>query len=224
MDRDLTLAGRVTVYNPENDTLEDKLWHHKESILRIPNMAIHLLRGSEREGLTLDNEVHLKPIIATAIVDALLDAEDEEGEEYEDFDTKSLGSLILCEDGQTKDGRYGIEKKHLHSFLKLMAEELKVEVGNIVDFELSTVDAYPAKIIGLHKEFISSGRLDNMCSSLTSTHALIEAANEDNEDKTISMICLHDHEEVGSTSHHGANSEYIQESISRIFKHFYKKN
>ncbi len=66
----------------------------------------------------------------------------------------------------------------------------------IVDFELNVVDTQPAGLVGLHKEFVSSPRLDNLGSSLVSLDALIDSPAEDNAE--INLIMLFDHEEIGS--------------------------
>lgn len=205
LDRELTFAGRVIVYNEETKKLEDKLWHHKDGLFCIPHMAIHLQSMDERSALKLNKETHLRPIIATQIIDQLMDPQDGVEEEVK------------------ADRDYGVGKKHLSSFLKLMAEEIDVKVENIIDFELSAIDAKPSSIFGLHKEFISSGRLDNMVSSLTSTHALIERAKTPSEGGDIDMIVLFDHEEIGSVSAHGADSTIFKEAMERVFYHFSKE-
>lgn len=144
MDRDLTFAGRVIVKNEDTGKLEDRYWHHQEPILRIPNLCIHLQSGTEREALKLNKESHLKPVIATSIIDSLMDDLEESKEEV----------------------KASIQSKHMKSFLNLIADEVGCNPENIVDMELSTVDTQKPCIMGLHKEFISSGRLDNMLSSL----------------------------------------------------------
>jgi len=57
-------------------------------------------------------------------------------------------------------------------------------------------------LVGLHQEFVSSPRLDNLGSSLVSLDAIIdvnsEPKNKDNAE--VSMIMLFDHEEIGSQS------------------------
>lgn len=103
LDRDLTFAGRVIIHNTETGKLEDKFWHHEDPIVRIPNMCPHLQSDSEREALKLNKETHLKPIIATSIIDQLME-EAEEGEEEKEKDESM------------------IEKKHLKSFLSLIAD------------------------------------------------------------------------------------------------------
>lgn len=199
MDRDLTMAGRVIIHNEETGKLEDKYWHHADPIVRIPNMCIHLQDESERSSLVLNKEKHLKPIIATAIIDALMDTKEDEKEESKE------------------ESKYAIETKHLRSFLSLIAEEIGTKVENIVDFELSMVDTNKSCIMGLHKEFISSGRLDNMLSSLVATHALLETAEAPQDDNSVNLLYLFDHEEIGSTSDQGAQGTVVCDSLERIF-------
>jgi aspartyl aminopeptidase len=73
--------------------------------------------------------------------------------------------------------------------------------------------------MGIHNEFLSAPRLDNLASSFVSLDALIDhkndAAQTDNAD--ISMLMLFDHEEIGSTSAQGANSNLLSETTHRLF-------
>jgi aspartyl aminopeptidase len=55
-------------------------------------------------------------------------------------------------------------------------------------------------ITGLHNEFVSSPRLDNLCSSVCALDALITETKRAPADDEVSMILLFDHEEVGSCS------------------------
>ncbi len=61
LDRDLSLAGRVTLRRePEPRTL---LIDFGRPILRIPNLAIHLQRELANDGLKLNAQQHMAPII-----------------------------------------------------------------------------------------------------------------------------------------------------------------
>jgi len=65
---------------------------------------------------------------------------------------------------------------------------------------------------------IYSPRLDNLASSLASLDSLIEHHNtKANDNSDISMICLFDHEEVGSCSAQGADSNMLVETCERVF-------
>lgn len=61
LDRDLTLAGRVSVRGAEGG-LDSRLVHLPGAPLRVPSLAIHLSREIREEGLRLDPQRHLQPI------------------------------------------------------------------------------------------------------------------------------------------------------------------
>ena len=76
---------------------------------------------------------------------------------------------------------------------------------------------HPPAITGLHSEFISSPRLDNLASSLCSLDALITHSKDgDKDNNEVSMIMLFDHEEIGSSSAQGADSNMVVEATERV--------
>lgn len=76
---------------------------------------------------------------------------------------------------------------------------------------------HPPAITGLHQEFVASPRLDNLASSLASLDSLINYANKGPKDHgECTMIMLFDHEEIGSTSAQGANSNMVVEAVDRV--------
>jgi len=60
-DRDLGLAGRVVVQGADGLTV--RLVRLERPVLRIPNVAIHLNRGVNEDGLKLDKHRHLAPVV-----------------------------------------------------------------------------------------------------------------------------------------------------------------
>jgi aspartyl aminopeptidase len=79
-------------------------------------------------------------------------------------------------------------------------------------FELNLFDTTPASYGGFNDEFIFSGRLDNLAMS----HAALEAmARQPASANTIQVAALFDHEEVGSTSAQGANSNLVGATLER---------
>ena len=60
LDRDLKLAGRVVLTNGEEVLV------HTGPYLRVPQLAVHLDRAVNREGLKLDPQKHLQPITGLA--------------------------------------------------------------------------------------------------------------------------------------------------------------
>jgi aspartyl aminopeptidase len=63
-DRDLSLAGRVVVKN--GDTLEHHFVRFTESLVRLPNLAIHMNREVNNKGLLLDKQTQLPLIFGFA--------------------------------------------------------------------------------------------------------------------------------------------------------------
>ena len=69
-----------------------------------------------------------------------------------------------------------------------------------MDFELNVLDSQKPSLVGLHKEFISGSRLDNLGSSLLALESLVDTSRTLSATQDVNMIMLFDHEEVGSTS------------------------
>jgi len=62
LDRDLSVAGRVLVRRKDG-ALERRLVDVGRPIARVPNLAIHLNRGVNTEGLVLNAQKHLSPVL-----------------------------------------------------------------------------------------------------------------------------------------------------------------
>ena len=69
-----------------------------------------------------------------------------------------------------------------------------------MDFELNVLDSQKPSLVGLHREFISGPRLDNLGSSLLALDSLVDTSRTLSATQDVNMIMLFDHEEVGSTS------------------------
>lgn len=144
--------------------------------MKVPSLAIHLDRSDEFKP---NKETHLKPVLATGIISELF------GE----------GVSVINED------TFQLDDRHMGQLTQLIATDLKIEREQIIDFELSCYDSQPSSLFGLHEEFVSSPRLDNLASSLCSLDALVQRSKiplEQRDNAEIDMIMLFDHEEVGS--------------------------
>lgn len=186
-DRDLSLAGKVIV--KQGDTLLSKYWAAGRPLMKVASLAIHLDRSEEFKP---NKETHLKPVLTTGIVNSLF------GEGVEKID----------------DDKFQLDSRHMNTLTDLIANDLEVPRDSIIDFELNVHDAQPSCLVGLHNEFVSSPRLDNLASSLCSLDALIEHAKGPTERRNhseIDMIMLFDHEEIGSASAQGADSNMAVE-------------
>ena len=96
--------------------------------------------------------------------------------------------------------------------LKLMAEELKIDIGEILDFDLFLYEFEKGSIIGINNEFISSSRLDD----LAMVHAGIIAITKVGAFKGTKVMVCFDNEEVGSTTKQGAGSPMLTKLLERI--------
>lgn len=96
--------------------------------------------------------------------------------------------------------------------LKLLADELRVNIEDILDFDLYLYEYEKGCIMGLNNEFISSGRLDDLQMVHAGLKALINAPVGD---ATNVLIC-YDNEEVGSKTKQGADSENLPHILERI--------
>ena len=155
------------------------LWDSKQAICYIPSLCIHL--DTDRNSFAPNKETHLKPIIASSIVDQLMSQGVEDVPEEKDL--------------------FNTQKKNHKTFLDRVATDIGCKREEIVDFEFALYDFHPPAITGFHNEWIASPRLDNMASSLSSLDALIEYHKTGEKDNAeVSMCMLFDHEEIGSTS------------------------
>jgi aspartyl aminopeptidase len=191
-DRDLSVAGKVVIKDPETKKMYSKLVKIDYPILRIPHLAIHL--SSDRNKFEWNNENHLKAILSTTFFDEKSDAKEELPE-------------------QTKIMHKKLGKK----LSNLIAKNLKVDIANVIDFDLSLFDTQNSALLGLDQEFLSSGRLDNLGSSLVSLHALLNSSQDVASQSSLNFIALFDNEEVGSLSFQGADSEFFGNNLFRIF-------
>lgn len=104
-----------------------------------------------------------------------------------------------------------LEKGNL--LLNVIAKELQVEKEQIIDFDLYLYDTTPACTFGVHDEFISAGRLDD----LSMVHAGLVALTESEETpETTRILAIFDNEETGSQTKQGAGSPFLASIIQRI--------
>ena len=190
-DRDLTVAGRALV--EEDDRILSKLVKITKPVCRVSNLAIHLTTGEERSTFKPNLQNHLPPMLAAGVRDQLWKKKDD------GVKTKKLD---------------GVTSRHHPVLVNLVAESINVDATKLVDLELQLCDAQPSAIGGAYDEFIFSGRLDNLCSCYLSIDALARA--DLGMSKSIAIVALFDHEEVGSLSATGAQGPLLRDALLRI--------
>lgn len=103
-----------------------------------------------------------------------------------------------------------LEEKNL--LINLIAQELKVKDKNILDFDLLLYNTEKACTYGLHDEFISAGRLDD----LSMAHAAVTAIVEMGKPDATCVAAIFDNEETGSGTKQGAGSPVLAHVMQRM--------
>ena len=103
--------------------------------------------------------------------------------------------------------------------MNVILEELNSTIADcqfcakdVFDFDLYLADATPACTFGVHNEFISSGRLDDLSMCYAGLEALIASDTTD----TTQVLALFDNEETGSQTKQGAGSPFLAYILKRI--------
>jgi aspartyl aminopeptidase len=169
LDRDLGLSGRAVVR--VDGQIEERLFHCDCPLLRIPQLAIHLDRDVNGQGLKLNPQQHLTPV-------------------------------------------WGIGPVEPGAFVAHLADEVSVDPGDVVAWDAMVHDLTPGELIGRRHELVSTARLDNLLSCWAGITALAGAGGHA-ADAPVSVVCLFDHEEVGSTSSTGADGALLAQVLER---------
>lgn len=98
--------------------------------------------------------------------------------------------------------------------MNVITEQLGINASEILDFDLYLFDTTPACHAGVHDEFISAGRIDD----LSMVHAGLSALLADTETipETTKILGIFDNEETGSQTKQGAGSPFLASIIQRI--------
>lgn len=98
--------------------------------------------------------------------------------------------------------------------MNLVAGELKVNAGDILDFDLYLYDTTPACTFGLNQEFVSAGRMDDLSMVHAGLSALVDTAGTTPQHTRI--LAIFDNEETGSMTKQGAGSPFLLFVLQRI--------
>jgi aspartyl aminopeptidase len=194
-DRDLTVGGRVIYKDATGKVLNSKLYHCPRPLMRIANLAIHLRPTDERSKLDPNKEEHLRPILSSEV-----------------YRTLTHGP------GEPDKDATGIAAKHYAGLLQLVSKDTGIDLANITDIDFCLTDAQPACFIGLDEDFVTGPRFDNLMSSYFALRSILNADEIGQADSSfVNLICLFDHEEVGSLSAQGADSVMLVQNLRRIY-------
>jgi aspartyl aminopeptidase len=103
------------------------------------------------------------------------------------------------------------------SFVDTISELAAVDPSTVLSWDAMVHDLTPSRRTGRNGVFVSAPRLDNLCSSFAAVTALVDRVTSDDDGSAVvPLVCLYDHEEVGSTSSTGADSALLVGIVERI--------
>lgn len=170
-------------------------------------MAIHLDR---QENFAFNKETQLFPIAGLVAAELNRTGESKNGGEKEASKGDEQAEFSPLK---------AITERHHSYFVELLAAEAGVKPADIVDFEMILFDTQKSCLGGLLEEFIFSPRLDNLNSSFCATIGLIDSVADTSsldDEPAIRLVALFDHEEIGSCTAQGADSNMLPAIIRRL--------
>jgi aspartyl aminopeptidase len=94
---------------------------------------------------------------------------------------------------------------------RLLQEHPGCQAEKVLDYDLNFYDTQKPALVGLHREFVASARLDNLLSCFTGLQALLAC-----DGTASSLLVCNDHEEVGSLSAAGAQGPFLRSVLERL--------
>ena len=104
------------------------------------------------------------------------------------------------------------ELEYGNLLMNVICGELNIKPDDILDFDLYLADATPACTFGVHDEFLSSGRLDDLSMCFAGLEAMIATETTD----MTKVLAIFDNEETGSQTKQGAGSPFLSMMLKRI--------
>ena len=191
LDRPLSVAGRLAVKN--GNGIEGRLVNIDRDLCVIPNVAIHMNREMNK-GVEYNPQVDLLPLLADVSFD-----------EYDAHTTYDAQTASENAEEQPE----AVEKPTL---VALAAETAGVYAETILGEDLFLYTRQEGKMIGAKGEFVLSPRLDDLQCAFSSMEGFLQG----NREESISVHCVLDNEEVGSSTRQGAASAFLKDTLMRI--------
>jgi aspartyl aminopeptidase len=96
--------------------------------------------------------------------------------------------------------------------METVAEAAEVKKEDILGHDLFLYDRTPGTLWGVNEEFVSAPRLDDLQCAFSSMEGFLQG----NREESISVHCVLDNEEVGSSTRQGAASTFLKDTLMRI--------
>ena len=104
------------------------------------------------------------------------------------------------------------DKEGKGRFMETVAEAAEVKTEDILGHDLFLYDRTPGTLWGVNEEFVSAPRLDDLQCAFSSMEGFLQG----NREESISVHCVLDNEEVGSSTRQGAASAFLKDTLMRI--------
>ena len=166
-----------------------------------------------QESFIFNKETQLFPIAGLVSAELARQGQTEEESAKKEKEKGEEG-----EDGPFKPLKVLAERHHPY-IVELIASEAGVDPSDVVDFEMLLYDTQKSCVGGINNELIFSARLDNLEMSYCSTVGLINSLQSESaleNESSIRLISLFDHEEIGSQTAQGADSNLLPAIIRRL--------
>ncbi|KGQ04394.1 Vacuolar aminopeptidase 1 [Beauveria bassiana D1-5] len=187
-DRDLGIAGRVVVRNPNTGKSTTRLVKLGWPVAKIATVAAHLSQPAFFGDGNL--ETRMTPIIGLASA-------------YSEKEQQPLGNPGEFVHSQPPE------------LVRLIAGELGISYSQIVNWDLELYDFQPAQVFGMRKELITAGRLDDKLCSWAAMVGLLTVRSR-KDDGYVRLVSLFDNEEIGGKLRQGHGSTFLPATIERM--------
>lgn len=97
-----------------------------------------------------------------------------------------------------------------------LGERAGFDAGDVLGHELMACPTQPAGRVGADGAFVAAPRLDNQATCFAGLRGLLDATESGPVDGIRPVLVMFDHEEIGSTSERGAQSELLTTVLERI--------
>ena len=103
------------------------------------------------------------------------------------------------------------------SFREFLADALGTDASAILAWDLMAHDLTPPAVSGVDRSMFAAPRIDNLLSCHAAVEALVATVSEPGTPQgPVPVICLFDHEEVGSETTAGAAGPMLEATLERI--------
>ena len=108
------------------------------------------------------------------------------------------------------------EESAKDTFMKLIAANVHSEPEDIMGMDLFLYNRQAGTVWGADNEFLSSPKLDDLQCAYATMKGFLNGVTEGRNKKSVSVCCVFDNEEVGSTTKQGADSTMLHDVLKRI--------